>query len=112
MRGFAEMTENGNSIKFSELNEEQVNTLVELFKVFGDLTRVRIMAFLFEQSEVCVGDIAQALNMTASAISHQLKILKSSRLIKSRRDGKQIYYSLADEHVFLILEKAIEHATE
>lgn len=83
----------------------------ELFKVFGDSTRIRILFVLFE-CEVCVCDLAEALNMTQSAISHQLKILKQSKLVKSRRDGKQVFYSLADEHVRTIIAMGIEHITE
>lgn len=73
--------------------ETKLYDLAELFKVFGDSTRIRILFVLFE-AEVCVCDLAQTLNMTQSAISHQLKILKQSKLVKSRREGKSIFYSL------------------
>lgn len=85
--------------------------LAELFKVFGDSTRIRILFVLFE-AEVCVCDLAQALNMTQSAISHQLKILKQSKLVKSRREGKSIFYSLADDHVRTIIAQGCEHIEE
>lgn len=100
------------SKKFNDLTEDEMSILVELFKVFGDYTRIKVLSFLLDTPSVCVSDLAQALGMTSSAISHQLKILKQSRLVKSKREGKQIYYSLADEHVVLILEKAIEHVLE
>ena len=91
--------------------EEELYDLAELFKVFGDSTRIRILFVLFE-SEVCVCDLAEALNMTQSAISHQLKILKQSRLVKSRREGKSVYYSLADNHVRKIIDNGLEHIKE
>ena len=85
--------------------------LAELFKVFGDSTRIRILYVLFE-AELCVCDIAQTLNMTQSAISHQLKILKQSRLVKNRKEGKQVFYSLADDHVRTIIFQGREHIDE
>jgi len=85
--------------------------LSELFKTFGDSTRIRILYCLFA-SEMCVCDIASLLNMTQSAISHQLSVLKRSKLIKSRRDGKVIFYSLADSHVRMILNQGIDHVNE
>lgn len=92
-------------------NEEELYDLAELFKVFGDSTRIRILYVLFKE-EVCVCDIAEELGMTQSAISHQLKILKTNRLVKSKRDGKQIIYSLADEHVRTIIAMGREHIEE
>lgn len=92
-------------------DEEELYDLAELFKVFGDSTRIRILYVLFE-AEVCVCDIAQALNMTQSAISHQLRILKQNKLVKSRRDGKSIFYSLADDHVRSIIAQGREHIEE
>ena len=92
-------------------DETTLYDLAELFKVFGDSTRIRILYVLFE-AEVCVCDLAQALNMTQSAISHQLKILKQSKLVKSRREGKSIFYSLADDHVRLIIDQGREHIEE
>ena len=91
--------------------EEQIYDLAELFKLFGDSTRMRILFVLFE-SEVCVCDLAEALNMTVSAISHQLKILKTGKLVKSRREGKSVFYSLADEHVRTIVSQGMEHILE
>ena len=92
-------------------SETELYDLSELFKVFGDSTRIRILFVLFE-SEVCVCDLAQALNMTQSAISHQLKILKQSKLVKSRREGKSVFYSLADSHVRTIISQGFEHIGE
>lgn len=91
--------------------EEELYDLAEFFKVFGDATRLKILFVLFDV-EVCVSDLATSLNMTQSAISHQLKILKQSKLVKSRRDGKQMYYSLADDHVRLIIAQGREHIEE
>lgn len=91
--------------------EDVLYDLAELFKVFGDSTRIRILYVLFE-AEVCVCDLAQSLQMTQSAISHQLRILKGAKLVKSRREGKSIFYSLADEHVRTILAMGQEHIEE
>ena len=91
--------------------EEKLYDLAELFKVFGDSTRIRILFVLFE-SDVCVCDLASILNMTQSAISHQLKILKQAKLVKSRREGKQVFYSLADDHVRFIIAQGIKHIEE
>ena len=85
--------------------------LAEVFKVFGDSTRIKILYVLFE-AELCVCDIAQLLNMTQSAISHQLRILKQNRLVKNRRDGKSVFYSLADGHVKTIISQGMEHIQE
>lgn len=90
---------------------DKLYDLAELFKVFGDSTRIRILYVLFE-AEVCVCDLAEALNMTQSAISHQLKILKQSKLVKSRREGKSVFYSLADGHVRTIIAQGREHIEE
>lgn len=92
-------------------DEDELYDLAELFKVFGDSTRIRILYVLFE-SEACVCDIADALNMNQSAISHQLKILKQSRLVSSKREGKSVIYSLADEHVRSIIGQGREHIME
>lgn len=91
--------------------ETELYDLAELFKVFGDSTRIRILFVLFE-AEVCVCDLAEVLNMTQSAISHQLKILKQNKLVKSRREGKSIFYSLADDHVRSIIAQGREHIEE
>ena len=92
-------------------DEEILYDLAELFKVFGDSTRIKILYVLFE-SEMCVCDIAQLLNMNQSAISHQLRVLKQSKLVKYRRDGKTVFYSLADGHVRTILGQGMEHVAE
>lgn len=94
-----------------ELDDERLYDLAELFKVFGDSTRIRILYALHEQ-ELCVFDISDTLGMTQSAVSHQLKILKQNKLIKSRREGKQIFYSLADDHVHTIIAMGREHIEE
>ncbi len=91
--------------------EEDLNAVAELFKVFGEATRVRIL-FILSGAEVCVCDLSRALSMTVSAVSHQLKILKQSKLVKSRREGKSIFYSLADAHVLTILRQGVEHIEE
>ncbi len=91
--------------------ETELCDLAELFKVFGDSTRMRILFVLFE-AEVCVCDLAEALNMTQSAISHQLRILKQNKLVKSRREGKSVFYSLADDHVRTIVDQGREHIEE
>ena len=91
--------------------EESLLDLAELFKVCGDSTRIRILFVLFE-AEVCVCDLAAALNMTQSAISHQLNILKRNKLVKSRREGKSMFYSLADDHVRTIVSQGMEHIEE
>lgn len=91
--------------------ETELYDLAEFFKIFGDSTRIRILLVLFE-AEVCVCDLAEALNMTQSAISHQLKILKQNKLVKNRREGKSVFYSLADDHVRSIIAQGIEHIEE
>lgn len=90
---------------------EELFELAELFKIFGDTTRIKILYVLFE-SEMCVCDIAQLLNMTVSAISHQLRILKQARLVKFRKEGKSVFYSLADDHIKKIIDNGIEHINE
>lgn len=92
-------------------SEELLFSLAELFKIFGDSTRIRILYLLFE-NELCVCDIAQALGMQISAISHQLRVLKQASLVKYRKSGKTVYYSLADEHVHSILATGSEHIME
>ena len=90
---------------------ETLSDLAELFKVFGDSTRIKILCVLFE-TEMCVCDIAALLNMTQSAISHQLRVLKNARLVKYRRDGKVVYYSLDDQHVKQIFDQGLIHIKE
>ena len=91
--------------------ETELYDLAELFNVFGDSTRMRILFVLFE-AEVCVCDLAKVLNMTQSAISHQLRILKANKLVTSRREGKSVFYSLADGHVRTIIAQGREHIEE
>ncbi len=92
-------------------DEDTVFDLAELFKVFGDSTRTKILSCL-ELSELCVCDIASCLNMTKSSISHQLRILRQAKLVKSRKSGKEVYYSLDDDHVAKIYECALSHIKE
>ena len=91
--------------------EETLYDLAELFKVFGDSTRIKIICSLFE-SEMCVCDLSVLLNISQSAISHQLRVLKSARLVNFRRAGKVIYYSLDDEHIKQIFDAVLHHITE
>lgn len=91
--------------------DEQLYDLAELFKIFGDSTRVKILYALLE-SELCVCDIAKLMEVTQSAVSHQLRVLKNSKLVKFRREGKTVYYSLADDHVIHILAQGMEHILE
>ncbi len=92
-------------------DEETLYDLAELFKVFGDSTRIKILCALFE-SEMCVCDIATLLNMTQSAISHQLRVLKTNKLVKNRKVGKVVYYSLDDAHIKHIFDQGLAHITE
>ena len=91
--------------------EEILYDLAELFKIFGDSTRIKILYVLFE-SEMCVCDIAQLLNLSQSAVSHQLRALKQSKLVKYRREGKTVFYSLADGQVRTIMDQGMEHVAE
>ena len=91
--------------------EELLYDLAELFKIFGDNTRIRILYALLE-SELCVCDIAKLINISQSAVSHQLRVLKASKLVKFRREGKIVFYSLADDHVMRILSQGMEHIEE
>ena len=91
--------------------EDTLYDLTELFRIFADSTRVRILYVLFE-SEMCVCDIAQVLGMSISAISHQLRVLKQARLVKYRREGKTVFYSLSDDHVRSIIDQGIGHVEE
>ena len=93
------------------LDEDKVIDLSELFKIFGDSTRVKIINALIDD-ELCVGDIANRVNATQSAVSHQLRILKSSKLVKYRKEGNTIYYTLDDDHVKKIFELGCEHINE
>lgn len=91
--------------------ESSLDLTANLFKVFGDATRIRILYVLME-GEICVNDLAVILDMTQSAISHQLRILKQNKLVKSRRNGKMIYYALDDDHVRFILQQGMDHVLE
>ena len=98
-------------IKKDMPEDELLQDLGDLFKVFGDTTRIKIMYALYE-GEMCVCAISELLNMTQSAISHQLKTLKEANLVSARREGKEMYYSLSDEHVKSIIAEGYEHITE
>ncbi len=91
--------------------EEILYDLAELFKVFGDSTRIKLL-YVLSEKELCVCDIAELLNMTQSAISHQLRVLKQAKLVKYRREGKSMFYSLADDHVKTILKQGMDHVEE
>lgn len=92
-------------------NEETIQDLANFYKVFGDVTRIKILCALF-QSESCVCGLAEAVGMTQSAVSHQLRTLKQMKLVKNRREGKTVYYSLADSHIQTILNQGMEHIRE
>ncbi|EHL18897.1 hypothetical protein HMPREF9628_01949 [Peptoanaerobacter stomatis] len=91
--------------------EEEVYELADLFKIFSDSTRIKILCILFE-SEMCVYDLSSILNMSQSAVSHQLRLLKQSKLVKHRREGKIIFYSLSDDHIRKIIDNGLEHIQE
>ncbi|MGN1358390.1 MAG: ArsR/SmtB family transcription factor [Bacilli bacterium] len=93
------------------LDEDKIIDLSELFKIFGDSTRVKIINILLDE-ELCVGDIAEKISATQSAVSHQLRILKSSKLVKYRKVGNTVFYSLDDHHIKEIFEKGCEHINE
>lgn len=93
------------------LNDDKVIDISELFKIFGDSTRIKIINVLIDE-ELCVGDICNKTNVSQSAVSHQLRILKASKLVKYRKDGNLIYYSLDDDHVKKIFELGCEHVNE
>ncbi len=92
-------------------DEQELVDLSEFFKIFGDSTRIKIL-YVLSQSEMCVCDIASLLTMGQSAISHQLRILKQMRLVKFRREGKTVFYSLSDDHIQTILAQGMEHINE
>lgn len=100
-----------NKVREHMPQEETLYDLADIFKVLGDSTRVKILSALF-QAEMCVCDIAALLGMTQSAISHQLRVLKQARLVKYRKDGKVVYYSLEDEHVKSIFDQGLVHIAE
>jgi len=94
-----------------ESQEKELCSLVEFFKMLGNPTRIHILLLLMEQ-DVCVGSLAEQLGMTQSAVSHQLNLLKSNKLVRRRREGKMIFYTLSDDHVRLVMKKGIEHIFE
>ena len=98
-------------VKKNMPKEETLFDIAELFKVFGDSTRMKIICCLFK-SEMCVCDIAEIINATQSAVSHQLRVLKQAKLVKYRKEGKTVYYSLSDKHVEIIFNMALEHIEE
>ena len=100
------MAQNGHFGK--ELKDNDLYILTEFFKVLGSRTRIRILLLLMEEDS-CVSDLAEQLDMTQSAVSHQLNLLKSNKLVRRRRDGKMIFYTLVDEHVQMVVEKGMEH---
>lgn len=100
-----------NSVKDKMPQKDTFNNLAALFKVFGDPTRVKILWALYE-SEMCVCDISVLLNMTQSAISHQLRVLKQANLVKNRKEGKIVFYSLLDEHIKQIFDQGLTHINE
>ena len=93
---------------YKELQDHELYILTEFFKMLGDPTRIHLLFLLMEQ-DACVSDLANQLGMTQSAVSHQLNLLKSNKLVKQRRDGKMIFYTLVDEHVQMVVEKGAEH---
>lgn len=99
------------TIKHNMLSQEDFNTLSTLFKMYSDPTRLKILSMLFNE-ELCVCDIAYVLDMTHSAVSHQLSVLRANRLIKYRRSGKNIFYSLDDDHIQLIYDSGLQHIKE
>lgn len=99
------------AVKEKMPTEELLNELADFYKVFGDATRIKILCVLL-RSEMCVCDLAEMLGMTQSAISHQLRVLKQMKLVKNRREGKTVYYSLADGHIQNIISQGMEHIME
>ena len=100
-----------NKVKQDMPQDETLYDLAELFKVFGDSTSIKILYALFE-AELCVCDIAQLLSVSQTAVSHQLRVLKNNKLVKFRKEGKNVFYSLADDHVRRIIDQGIEHVEE
>ena len=96
------------TVHYEGRQEEYIIDVAEFFKVFGDPTRIKLLSLLLEK-ELCVGEIASNLNMTQSAVSHQLRVLRQSNLVKTRKDGKTVYYSLDDDHVRTVLRQGMDH---
>ena len=103
--------EHMNNVSYVLLDTVAVTALAETFRVLGDVTRVRILDAI-SRSELCVGDIAELLGLTESAVSHQLRLLRNMRLVRQRRDGKSIYYTLDDQHIVRLFEQGLEHVQE
>lgn len=95
-------------VKKKMVLDEMAYDLADFFKIFGDATRIKILSALY-QAEMCVGDLVEVLDMNQSAVSHQLRLLRQNDIVKFRKDGKTVYYSLDDEHVAILLGKGIEH---
>ena len=93
---------------YQELQERELYILTEFFKLLGDPTRIHIL-FLLMERDACVSDLADRLGLTQSAVSHQLSLLKANKLVRQRRDGKMIFYTLVDDHVRMVIEKGTEH---
>ncbi len=100
-----------NAESFALPEEETLYDLAELFKIFGDSTRIKILYALFE-AELCVNDMAETLNLSQTAVSHQLRILRANKLVSGRKEGKNVRYSLADDHVRTIIDMGLEHIEE
>ena len=101
----------GNAVRGKMPEPKLLYELSDFFKVMGDGTRIQLL-WALEESEMCVGDLALLLNMTKSAVSHQLKVLRSAKLVRAQKKGKNVFYALDDEHVKFVLEKALEHVDE
>lgn len=102
------MPERKNSNAYGELQERDLYILTEFFKMLGDPTRIHLLFLLMEQ-DACVSDLANRLGLTQSAVSHQLSLLKANKLVRQRRNGKMIFYTLVDDHVRIVIEKGTEH---
>ncbi len=100
-----------NKVKLSNIDRENIQELSEIFKLFADETRLRIICAILN-TELCVCDLCELLNLSQSAVSHQLQLLRSSKLVKYRKEGKQVYYSLEDEHIESIIKMALAHTLE
>lgn len=100
-----------NQVKLSNIDREEIQDLSEIFKLFADETRLRIICAILN-TELCVCDLCELLGLSQSAVSHQLQLLRSSKLVKYRKEGKQVYYSLEDEHIENIIKMALAHITE
>lgn len=94
--------------EIEELQNDFIHDVAEFFKIFGDSTRIKLLRLLLEQ-ELCVGEIAEKLNMNQSAVSHQLRVLRQNDLVKYRKEGKTVFYSLDDDHIKVVLEQGMRH---